>query len=177
LIREEDALLYSKRALGHGITNNICDVIYVKTKGFDAINNPAIACEIEEWNKQMMEEEKNYILIGPGRWGSADPWLGIPVKWPHISNARLIVESGLENYRIEPSQGTHFFQNITSFGVGYFTIDPYVAGAGIYDEAFLNDQLTVGETEFLRHVRFAKPAIIKIDGKKNIGVVMKPAIN
>jgi CheY-like chemotaxis protein len=177
LIREEDALLYSKCALGHGITNNIYDVIYVKTKGFDAINNPAIACEIEEWNRQMMEEGKNYILIGPGRWGSADPWLGIPVKWPHISNARLIVESGLENYRIEPSQGTHFFQNLTSFGVGYFTIDPYAADAGIYDEAFLNDQLTVGETEFLRHVRFEKPAIIKIDGKKNIGVVMKPAIN
>jgi hypothetical protein len=96
------------------------------------------------------------------------------VKWTHISNARVIVESGLENYRIEPSQGTHFFQNLTSFGVGYFTINPYIPGDGIFDEAFLNLQPAVRETKYLRHVRFEKPAIIKIDGKKNIGVVMKP---
>jgi CheY-like chemotaxis protein len=172
-IREEDTLLYSKHALGHGISNDVLDVIYVKTEGFSASNNPAIVSDIEKLNKQLVEEEKNYILIGPGRWGSSDPWLGIPVKWSHISNARLIVESGLENYRIEPSQGTHFFHNLTSFGVGYFTINPYLKD-GVFDEAFLNAQPAVQETEYLRHVRFERPVMMKIDGKRNIGVVMKP---
>jgi hypothetical protein len=174
LIKEEDILLYSVHALGHGMTNDVFDVIYVKTENFDAANNQQIVYEIEEWNKQMIEEGKNYILVGPGRWGSADPWLGIPVKWSHISNARVIVESGLENYRIEPSQGTHFFQNLTSFGVGYFTINPYIVGDGIFNEAFLNAEPAVKETDFIRHVRFEKPVIVKIDGKKNVGVVMKP---
>jgi hypothetical protein len=176
LVREEDVLLYSVHALGHGIANDVFDVIYVKTEGFNAANNPSIACEIEQWNKEMMEEGKNYVLVGPGRWGSADPWLGIPVKWPHISNARVIVESGLENYRIEPSQGTHFFQNLTSFGVGYFTINPYIPNEGIFDETFLNTQPAFRETRFLRQVRFAQPVVVKIDGKKNTGVVMKPLL-
>jgi hypothetical protein len=172
-IPEESILLYSAHALGHGIANDVFDIIYVKTEKFSAFNNPAIASEIEKWNREMLNEGKYYILIGPGRWGSADPWLGIPVKWPHISNARVIVESGLENYRIEPSQGTHFFQNLTSFGVGYFTINPYIQD-GIFDEAFLNARQAFRETQFLRHVRFDKPAVIKIDGKKNTGVIMKP---
>jgi CheY-like chemotaxis protein len=174
LIRKEEALLYSEHALGHGIANDVFDVIYVKTDGFNAGNNPAIAYEIEKWNKEMMDEGRNYVLVGPGRWGSADPWLGVPVKWPHIANARVIVESGLENYRIEPSQGTHFFQNLTSFGVGYLTINPYIKGDGIFDEAFLNTQPAFRETQFIRQVRFEKPMVIKIDGKKNIGIVMKP---
>ncbi|MDR0505648.1 MAG: phosphoenolpyruvate synthase [Dysgonamonadaceae bacterium] len=176
LTEKENILLYSLHALGHGICNDVLDVIYVKTGEYDAANNPAIACEIEKLNKRMIEEEKNYILVGPGRWGSSDPWLGIPVRWSHISNARVIIESGLENYRIEPSQGTHFFQNLTSFGVGYFTINPYIEGDGIFDEEFLNTQPAVDETEFIRHVRFAQPAIIKIDGKKNIGIVLKPEV-
>jgi hypothetical protein len=165
--------LYAKHALGHGISNDVSDVIYVKTAGFSAANNPAIAVEIEKLNRQMIEEGRNYILVAPGRWGSSDPWLGIPVKWPQISNARVMVESGLENYRIEPSQGTHFFHNLTSFGVGYFTINPYISD-GFFDEAFLNAQPAVEETKFLRHVRFDKPVNIKIDGKKNLGLVMKP---
>ena len=113
------------------------------------------------------------MLVGPGRWGSADPWLGIPVKWPHISNARLIVESGLSNYRVDPSQGTHFFQNLTSFGVAYFTINPFQHD-GSYDTTYLNAQPAVYESEFLRHVRFKKPIVIKVDGRKNKGVVLKP---
>ncbi|MCL1938883.1 MAG: phosphoenolpyruvate synthase [Candidatus Azobacteroides sp.] len=172
-IQEEETLLHSKHVLGNGIINDVFDIIYVKTAGFNAANNPLIAVEIEKLNKQLTEEGKTYILVGPGRWGSSDPWLGIPVKWPHISSARLIVESDLENYRIEPSQGTHFFQNLTSFGVGYFTIHPYL-NEGVFDEAFLNSQPAVMETSFVRHVRFEKPMIIKIDTKKNIGVVMKP---
>jgi CheY-like chemotaxis protein len=176
LLNEEkdNCLLQSVCALGHGITNDVYDIVYVKTAEFSAENNQQIAREIEQLNQEMIEEERNYILVGPGRWGSSDPWLGIPVKWPHISNVRLIVESGLENYRIEPSQGTHFFHNLTSFGVGYFTINPYIEGDGVFDEAFLNAQQATKETKFLRHVRFEKPVIIKIDGKKNIGVVLKP---
>jgi hypothetical protein len=171
--QEEELVLYSKHALGHGICNDVFDIIYVKTEEFDAANNQQIASDIEQLNKQLTEEGRNYILVGPGRWGSSDPWLGIPVKWPHISNARVIVESGLENYRIEPSQGTHFFQNLTSFGVGYFTINPYLQD-GIFDETFLNAQPAVRETQYLRHIRFEKPLIIKIDGKKNIGLILKP---
>lgn len=174
IIPEEDCILFSKHALGHGIANDIYDIIYVKTDQFNAANNQLIAYDIEKLNRQFIEEQKNYVLVGPGRWGTSDHWLGIPVKWPHISNARVIVESGLENYRIEPSQGTHFFQNLTSFGVGYFTINPYIKGDGTFDEAFLNAQPAISETKYLRHVRFEKPVVIKIDGKKNLGVVLKP---
>jgi len=171
---KENCLLQSVHALGHGITNDVYDIIYVKTAEFSAENNQQIAREIEQLNREMIEENRNYVLVGPGRWGSSDPWLGIPVKWPHISNARVIVEAGLENYRIEPSQGTHFFHNLTSFGVGYFTINPYIEGDGVYDEAFLNAQPALKETKFLRLVRFEEPIVIKIDGKKNVGVVLKP---
>jgi len=173
LVDVADCLLQSVHALGHGIINDVYDVIYVKTQGFSAANNQLIAAEIEKINEKMIAEDRNYILVGPGRWGSSDSWLGIPVKWPHISNARLIVESGLENYRIEPSQGTHFFQNLTSFGTGYFTVNPYIEGEGVFDESFLHAQPAVNETQFLRHVRFTNPLIIKIDGKKSIGVALK----
>ena len=174
VIPPEECLLYSEHALGHGISQDVYDVLYVKTENFNASRNQLVAYEIEKINRQFTEQKRQYVLVGPGRWGSSDHWLGIPVKWPHISNAKVIVESGLENYRIEPSQGTHFFQNLTSFGVGYFTVNPFVQGDGIFDEAFLNTQPAVDETEFLRHVRFEKPLSIKIDGKKNIGVVLKP---
>ena len=174
LVRKEDCLLQSIHALGHGIISDVYDVVYVKTKGFSASNNTLIADEIAKINRKMVDEDRTYVLIGPGRWGSSDSWLGIPVKWPHISNARVIVEAGLDHYRIEPSQGTHFFQNLTSFGVGYFTINPYIEGEGIFDEDFLNSQPAVHETAFLRQVRFDKPVVIKIDGKKSLGVVLKP---
>jgi len=115
------------------------------------------------------------VLIGPGRWGSTDPWLGIPIKWPHISQARVIVESGLPDYRIDPSQGTHFFQNITSFRVGYFTINPFIK-EGYYDVEFLNDTPHVYQDEFIRHVRFEKPLSIMIDGRIHKGVILKPGV-
>jgi len=170
----EDTILTSVNALGNGIADDIYDIIYVKTDGFMASNNQHVAYEIEKLNKQFTETGNGYILVGPGRWGSSDSWLGIPVKWPHISNARLLVESGLENYRIEPSQGTHFFQNLTSFGVGYFTINPYLSNDGVFDEAYLNSQEVIFESKYLRHIRFANPMIVKINGKKKQGVVMKP---
>ena len=173
-VNEEDTVLFSRNALGNGISNDVHDVIYVKAETFNASKNPQIAREIEELNKTFIDEDKNFILVGPGRWGSSDPWLGIPVKWPHISQARVIVESGLENYRIEPSQGTHFFQNLTSFGVGYFTVNPFLENDGFFDEEFLNTQPAVYESEHVRHVHFASPLTVKINGRKKIGVVMKP---
>ncbi len=172
-IPEDQLLLFSKHSLGHGIMNDIFDVVYVKTDDYRASNNQAIAWEIEKVNQQFLNEGKNYVLVGPGRWGSSDSWLGIPVKWPHISAARVIVEAGLTNYRVDPSQGTHFFQNLTSFGVGYFTINAFL-NDGSYNQEFLNSCPAVKETEFLRHVRFEKPVVVKMDGKKNLGVVLIP---
>lgn len=169
----EDTILTSNNALGNGIIDDVYDIVYVKTENFNASNNQLLAYEIEKLNKQFTEEDRGYILVGPGRWGSSDSWLGIPVKWPHISNARLLVESGLENYRIEPSQGTHFFQNLTSFGVGYFTINSYLKEDGTFDEVFLNSQPALYESDAIRHVRFNNPLVIKINGKKKYGVVLK----
>lgn len=173
LVKNEDAILSSTSVLGHGVVTDVQDVVYVKTGAFNSSNNQLIAYEIEKLNRRFTEQEQSYVLVGPGRWGSSDPWLGIPVKWPHISNARVIVECGLENYRVDPSQGTHFFQNLTSFGVGYFTINPF-KGDGWFDEAFLNSQPAVQETEYLRHVRFDRPIVVKMDGKRSLGVVLKP---
>lgn len=171
-IADDKVILKSTSALGHGIMNQIHHVVYVKPENFSSSNNMLIAREIEKINRNFVEQGVNYILVGPGRWGSSDTALGIPVKWPHISNARVIVESSFRNYRIDPSQGTHFFQNLTSFGVGYFTINDYM-NDGIYDLPYLEEQPAEQETRFLRIVRFDRPVVVKIDGKKNIGVVLK----
>lgn len=173
-IPTEETIIQANQALGNGIVSDIFDVVYVKTDTFDPANNPTIAREIEKINSKMAEDGKGYLLVGPGRWGSSDSWLGIPVKWPHICQARCIVECGLTHYRIEPSQGTHFFQNLTSFGVGYLTINPYL-GDGRFDEAYLNSLPAQAETQFVRHVRFLQPIIVKMDGKHSTAVVMKPA--
>lgn len=169
-IPEDQLLLKSVNSLGQGIMDNIQDVIYVKTEGYSASNNQLIAYDIEKLNKRFLDEGKHYILIGPGRWGSSDTWLGIPVKWPNISAARVIVEAGLTNYRVDPSQGTHFFQNLTSFGVGYFTINAYM-NDGLYNQELLNSMPAVEETKYLRWVHFDKPLAVKMNGKKKIGVV------
>lgn len=173
-IKPEQEILHSTSALGHGVTSDVYDIVYVKTKSFSAANNQSIVVEIDSINREFLDNDKNYVLVGPGRWGSSDPWLGIPVRWPQISNARVLVEIALDNYKIEPSQGTHFFQNLTSFGVGYFSINPFLQNDGLFDEEYLNSQPAVYETEYLRHVRFPSPVIIKINGKKKIGVVLKP---
>ncbi len=172
-IPEENAIITCKSALGHGITNDIYDIIYVKPEAFNAAKNQLIVTELERINRELISQNRHYVLVGPGRWGSADSWLGIPVKWSNISNARLIVECGLSNYRVDPSQGTHFFQNLTSFGVAYFTINPFQQD-GSFDTEFLNAQNALYESEYVRHVRFDKPMIMKVDGRKNKGVVMKP---
>jgi hypothetical protein len=174
-IPDEQCLLRSSNSLGHGISEDVFDVVYVKTdENFTASNNPMIASEIERINRKFLDEDKNYILIGPGRWGSSDYWLGIPVKWPHISAARVIVEAGLKNYHVDPSQGTHFFQNLTSFGVGYFTINTYT-GDGVMQKEILDSMPAVEETEYVRHVRFDRPLKVMMDGKKQTGVVLLPS--
>ncbi len=170
---KEDWLIYSDTALGNGVIQNIFDIVYVKPETFNAANNPKLVPVLEKLNLEFAKKEANYILIGPGRWGSSDPWLGIPVKWSQISQARVIIESGLDNYRIDPSQGTHFFQNLTSFRVGYFTINPFI-NDGYYDIEYLKQMPAVYEDDFIRHIHFDNFMEIKIDGKKNIGVIKKP---
>ena len=175
VIPDEQCLLRSHNSLGHGISEDVVDVVYVKTDDdFTAANNLYIADEIEKINRKFLDTDKNYILIGPGRWGSSDYWLGIPVKWPHISAARVIVETGLKNYHVDPSQGTHFFQNLTSFGVGYFTINTYT-GDGVFQKEILDAMPAIEETEYVRHVRFEHPVRIMMDGKKQHGVVLLPS--
>ena len=175
LINSADSILHSSNVLGHGAINDIRDVVYVKTEGFTAANNSLIAREIEELNKQFIKNDANYVLVGPGRWGSSDSWLGIPIKWPHISQARVICEITLDQYRINPSQGSHFFQNLTSLGVGYFTVNPFIEYGGFFNQSFLDKQPALYETAYIRHIRFDTPFIIKINGRKKMGVVMKPS--
>jgi len=172
-IKREDTIVYSESALGNGVFKGIHDLVYVKPESFHASNNKGVAVEIERINAHFIKEGKGYILIGPGRWGSTDPWLGIPVKWAQISGARIIIESGLKDYRIDPSQGTHFFQNLTSFRVGYLTINPYI-NEGYFDVDFLNELEPAYEDNFLRHISFKDPLEILIDGKSHTGIIMKP---
>ena len=171
-IPDEQLILKSNTALGHGNIDNISTILYVRPENFSSANNQRIAEEIEKLNRGFTEQQKGYVLIGPGRWGSSDTALGIPVKWPHISNAKLIVEASLSNYRIEPSQGTHFFQNLTSFGVGYFTINPS-SNDGIYDIDYLNSLPATYESENIRIVEFNNPLTIGINGRKGVGIVKK----
>ncbi|WP_289872272.1 PEP/pyruvate-binding domain-containing protein [uncultured Duncaniella sp.] len=179
---DEKLLLKSGTALGHGNIEGVNTVVYVRPEKFSSSNNSLIAREIEKINRGFLDREERYILIGPGRWGSSDTSLGIPVKWPAISAARLIVESSLPNYRIEPSQGTHFFQNLTSFGVAYFTIDTNACKkegdpvTDLYDVEFLNSQPAVYESDFVRIVTFQTPLAIGVNGLKGTGVVVKPEV-
>lgn len=179
---DSQLLLKSSTALGHGNIEGVKTVVYVRPEKFSSMNNSLIAREIEKINRGFLDRDEKYVLIGPGRWGSSDTALGIPVKWPAISAARLIVESSLPNYRIEPSQGTHFFQNLTSFGVAYFTIDtprrnsPASECKDIYDVDFLNAQPAVYESDFVRIVTFPEPLVIGVNGLKGTGVVLKPEV-
>lgn len=166
-----NALIYSESALGHGTVNNISHIVYVKPGSFDKLRTQQIAHEIDELNQRFIEQKKNYVLIGPGRWGSSIPTLGIPIKWSQISEAKVIIESGLKDFRVDPSQGTHFFQNLTSFRVAYLTINPHI-GEGTYKIEKIDELPAIYETEFIRCVEFMRPLIIKIDGRNNKGVIL-----
>ncbi|MDE6247773.1 MAG: phosphoenolpyruvate synthase [Muribaculaceae bacterium] len=174
-VDDKDLILRSDTALGHGLMDNVRHIVYVKPDAFDSMKNTETALEVEKINKEMLDKGNPYILIGPGRWGSSDSALGIPVKWPQIAGARLIVESALPGYRIEPSQGTHFFQNLTSFGVGYFTIDQ-PGGSGMIDTEWLADAPTVYESDTIRIVEVPEPLTIAINGRKSKGIVVKPGV-
>ena len=167
------AILYSKSALGHGKVKDIYDFVYIKPDSFNPAKTKEIAHELDELNKKFINLQRNYVLVGPGRWGSSDPWLGVPIKWSQISQARVIVEAGLENFRVDPSQGTHFFQNLTSFRIAYLTVNPYLHD-GLYDIQFLNSFPAWFETKYLRCIRFDQPLVIQVDAKTNQGVILKP---
>ena len=171
-VADEACLLRSHNALGHGIMDDVYDVVYVKyDDSFSAMNNYYVADDIERINRKFLADNRHYVLIGPGRWGSSDHYLGVPVKWAHISAARIIVEVALHNYHVDPSQGTHFFQNLTSFGVGYFTIDSCSASGGFVRKEVLDAMPAVEETPYVRHVHFKKPLRIMIDGQKQEGLI------
>ena len=155
-IKPEETIIFSESALGNGLFKGISDIVYVKPESFNQAKNKDVAGDIDRINAIFARKGAGYVLVGPGRWGSTDPWLGIPVRWPQISSARIIVESGLKNYRIDPSQGTHFFQNLISFRVGYFTINPFI-NEGYYDVSFLNTLSAVYEDEYIRHIAFEIP--------------------
>ncbi len=172
-IADEELLIKSENSLGNGIINEICDFVYVKPDAFSRLKTAEMVESIENLNTKLCDEGLGYILVGPGRWGSSDPNLGIPVRWAQISGARLIVESGLSDYRVDPSQGTHFFQNITSFRVGYFTINTFI-NEGYIDFDYLNSQKAHFEDDFVKHIKFNRSMEIQIDGRKSTGVVLKP---
>lgn len=170
---EENSLILSNSTLGNGVVSDIRDFIYVKPESFDPAKTVEMAQRISHLNDQFVERRENYILCGPGRWGSRDHWLGIPVVWSQISAARLIIEAGLKDFFIEPSQGSHFFQNLTSFRVSYFTIFPFKKD-GFYNTKLLDQLDAVYEDPFIRHVRFNTPLTVKSDGKSSKGAVYLP---
>ena len=159
--------------MGNGMMENIRDIVYVKMDNFNRANNLKISVEIEQLNSKLEKLNRNYVLAGPGRWGSSDPWLGIPVKWAQISSARLITELGMEDYKIDPSQGTHFFHNLTSFGVGYLTINTNI-NSGKFNLKYLDSLPAENDSDNIRHIRFKEPLRIEIDGRNTKGIVCKP---
>ena len=170
-IDESGAILRSGNALGIGKIENVRDIIYLKRDTFDILRTREMAETIRQWNSRMREEGKQYLLIGFGRWGSQIPTLGVPVLWGDISEAKAIAECSLENFRIEPSQGSHFFQNMTSFNVGYMNIDPWARQQDMYDAEALDRLPAVEETELVRHVRLDKDLRMYIDGFNNKAIV------
>jgi CheY-like chemotaxis protein len=168
-----DAVVVTYQALGNGFIENVRDLVYVKPDRFDRRDTPRIAMELGSINDALRQERRPYAVIGPGRWGSSDPWLGIPVKWGQISGASCIVETGLAGMRVDPSQGSHFFQNLMSFGIGYLTVDQFDT-RDFVEFAWLDAQPPAQETEHLRRLSFAEPLKIALDGRKGHGIVMKP---
>jgi hypothetical protein len=171
-LAREDLVCESAHALGHGIIAGLGDVVYVKPERFDPAHTPTMATEIGELNDALLAENRPYMLIGPGRWGSTHSWLGIPVHWAQICGARVIVETTLEDFVVEPSQGSHFFQNLTSFGIAYLAVNPF-SNAGFVDWRWLDAQPAEHETTFLRHVRLAHPLEVRLDGQVSRAAVLK----
>ena len=162
----------SNKVLGNGRIDDIRDIVVVDNERFDRAATREVAQEVARFDALLRKEDRPYVLVGLGRWGSADPSLGIPVEWNQIAGARVIVEAGFEDVRVEPSQGTHFFQNLTSSGVGYFTVNPDV-GEGFVDWDWLSGLPAQEETELVRWVRAPAPLVTRMDGRTGEGVVLK----
>ena len=169
-IKKEDIVLYAEKGMGNGLINNIHDVIFVDNATFDKSKTREMAKEIEMLNNKMVKDGKQYVLIGPGRWGTRDRWIGIPVDWPQISNAKVIVETSLKGYPLDASSGSHFFHNVTSANVGYFSVQPERSGSYI-NYAKLEEQELTERSKYFKHIRFNEPLQIKMDGKKRISVI------
>lgn len=169
-ITKDEIILYAEKGMGNGLIKEIRDVIYIDNKLFDKSRTTEMAAEIDELNKSFVSEGSRYILIGPGRWGTRDRWIGIPVDWPQISNAKVIVETSLEGFPLDASSGSHFFHNVTSANVGYFSVQPDRSASYINYE-ILDQQPLIRKTKFFRHVRFENPVMVRMDGKKRISVI------
>ncbi len=170
---EKDLICKSDKALGNGVVNNIRDVIFIDIDKFSRSDSREAAIETAKLNAKLVKEKRKYLLIGVGRWGSTDPWLGIPVTWEQISNAGCIVESNFRDFNVTPSQGSHFFQNLTSFRVGYMTIDSQKSD-GFIDWDWLRNRKLKTQRKYVNHIRFDKPIIVKINGQENKGIIIKP---
>ena len=168
-------LCRSTKVLGNGRIENLHDIVVVDSHRFERSRSQEVAKAVAHFNASLNAENRPYLLIGVGRWGSNDPWLGIPVEWDEISGARAIVEAGFRDFRVTPSQGSHFFQNLTAFQVGYFTVNPD-AGEGAVDWEWLADQPAVEERECVRHLHFPDPLRVVMNSKKSQGVIFKPNV-
>jgi len=174
IFNEIETICHSTQVLGNGVLDDIKDIIFVDYNKFERAKSRDVAREVNLFNNKLLSEKKPYLLIGVGRWGTLDPWLGIPVTWEQISGAKAIVEADFKEISVEPSQGSHFFQNLTSFMIGYFTVN-LEKGLGYLDWKWLLEQKPAESMEFTHHLRFDKPIIIKMNGHENNGVIFKPA--
>jgi hypothetical protein len=172
-VNPEDLICHSTQVLGNGVVTNIFDIVVVDIHKFDRGKSREAAQEVSSLNAKLMAQQRPYVLIGVGRWGSLDHWLGIPVTWDQIAGAAAIVESGFKDLNVTPSQGSHFFQNITSFRVGYFTVNSFV-NLGFIDWDWLLAQPPVEQLQYTAHLRFDQPITVKINGRKNKGIILKP---
>jgi len=170
---ESQLVCHSESVLGNGIIDDIRDIVVVDYHRFERAQSHQVAQEVARFNAQLLAQDVPYLLIGVGRWGSSEPLLGIPVSWDEISGASVIVETGFRDFKVTPSQGTHFFHNLISHNVGYFTINPEV-GEGFIDWFWITAQPSVSETEFVRHLHFDEPVVVKMDGSRNEGIIIKP---
>lgn len=170
----DQAICVANQVLGNGLVEGVRDVVYVRPSTFERSRTPAIAAELGPLNARLKEQGRPYLLVGPGRWGSGDPWLGIPVRWAQISGVRCIVETDLADMHVEPSQGSHFSQNLVSFGIGYLSVGG--SGGGAVDFAWLDAQRAESESRHLRHLAFAEPLQIALSGRRSLGVVLKPGV-
>ena len=170
---DDQLICRSEKTLGHGIIEDIYDIVLVDYDEFERSKSRKVADEVSQYNAQLVKEEKPYLLIGVGRWGSQDPWLGIPVKWEEIAGAKAIVEASFKDISVEPSQGSHFFQNITSFMIGYFTINSF-KNDGFLNWDWLLNKEAKEKKKYTRHLQFNNPIVAKMDGHNNIGIILKP---